>query len=56
MQNSYAKSRIQRYKVDLFNAKMGQRDFPFVRIKDAISNDAIDITASEEVIYTGLFK
>lgn len=50
MQNSYAKARIQRYKVDLFNAKMGQRDFPFVRIKEAISNDAIDTTASEEVV------
>jgi hypothetical protein len=45
MQNSYAKARIQRYKVDLLNAKMGQRDFPFVRIKEALSNDAVDTTA-----------
>lgn len=50
MQNSYAKARIQRYKVDLFNAKMGQRDFPFVRIKEAINNDAVDTTVSEEVV------
>ena len=50
MQNSYAKARIQRYKVDLFNAKMGQKDFPFVRIKEALNNDAIDTTASEEVV------
>ena len=50
MQNSYAKARIQRYKVDLFNAKMGQRDFPFVRIKEALSNDAVDTTASEDEI------
>ena len=50
MQNSYAKARIQRYKVDLFNAKMGQKDFPFVRIKEAINNNAIDTTASEEVV------
>ena len=50
MQNSYAKARIQRYKVDLFNAKMGQDNFPFVRIKDAIRNDAIDTTASEDIV------
>ncbi len=50
MQNSYAKARIQRYKVDLFNAKMGQRDFPFVRIKEAINNNAIDVTTSEEEV------
>ena len=50
MQNSYAKARIQQYNVDLFQAKMGQRTFPFVRIKEAISNDAIDTAASEDVV------
>ncbi len=50
LKNSYAKGRIQRYKVDLFQAKMGQRDFPFVRINEALSNTAIDTTASEDEI------
>ena len=50
MQNSYAKARIQRYKVDLFNAKMGQKDFPFIRIKEALNNNTIDTTASEDVV------
>ena len=48
--NSYAKARIQKYKVDLFQAKMKQDSFPFIPIKEAISNDAIDTAASEEVI------
>lgn len=50
MQNSYAKARIQQYKVDLFQAKMGQRDFPFVRIKEAISNKAVNTAASEDEV------
>ena len=50
MQNSYAKTRLQQYKVDLFQAKMGQRDFPFIRINEALSNDAVDTTAPEDVI------
>lgn len=50
MQNSYAKARIQQYKVDLLQAKMGQKDFPFVRIKEAVSNNAVDTTASEDEV------
>ena len=50
LKNSYAKGRIQRYKVDLFNAKMGQKDFPFVRISEAVNNNTIDTTASENVV------
>ena len=50
MKNSYAKARIQRYKVDLFQAKMGQKNFPFVRITEALSNTAIDTSASEDEI------
>ena len=50
MQNSYAKARMQQYRVDLFQAKQGQDKFPFVRIKEAISNDAVDTKASEEAI------
>lgn len=47
MANTYAKTRIQRYKVDLFQAKQAQNDFPFLRINAALSNDAIDISASK---------
>jgi hypothetical protein len=50
MQNSYAKARVQRYNVDLFQAKMGQKDFPFIRIKEALSNTSVDTSASEEVV------
>ena len=50
MQNTYAKARIQQYKVDLFQAKMGQKDFPFIRIKEALSNTAIDTAASEDEV------
>ena len=48
--NSYAKARIQRYKVDLMQAKMSQPNFPFKKIRETISNDAIDVTASEDVV------
>lgn len=47
LQNTYAKARVQRYKVDLLQAKMGQKSFPFVRIKEALSNEAVDTKASE---------
>jgi hypothetical protein len=50
IKNTYAKARIQQYKVDLFQAKMGQKNFPFLRIKEAISNKAIDTAASEGVV------
>lgn len=50
MQNSYAKARIQRYKVDLLQAKMTQPDFPFMRISEALSNDAVDTSASEDTV------
>ena len=50
MQNSYAKARVQQYNVDLFQAKMGQKDFPFVRIKEALSNTAVDTSASETTV------
>ena len=50
MQNSYAKARIQTYKVDLLQAKMTQPDFPFIYIKEALNNNAVDTTASEDTI------
>lgn len=50
IQNTYAKARVQQYKVDLFQAKMGQKNFPFYRINEAISNKAINTAASEEVV------
>lgn len=48
--NTYAKARVQMYEVDLFQAKMGQRDFPFLRINEALSNNAINPAASEDEI------
>lgn len=48
MKNSFAKARVQQYNVDLFQAKMGQPDFPFVRINDALSNDNVDTSSPEE--------
>ena len=48
IKNSYAKARIQRYNVDLLQAEMGQPNFPFIRIKEALSNDAIDVASKNE--------
>ena len=56
LQNTYAKARLQQYKVDLFQAKMGQNDFPFIRITEALSNDAVDVSAPEEVVREQLKK
>lgn len=50
LKHSYAKARVQRYNVDLLQAKMSQPDFPFFRIREALSNNTIDTTASEDVV------
>lgn len=50
IKNSYAKARIQQYKVDLLQAKMGQRNFPFMKIQEALSNTAIDITKGPDAV------
>lgn len=50
MKNSYAGCRVQRYKVDVLQAMMGQKSFAFEPIKETLSNDAIDMTGSEDEI------
>ena len=47
MQNTFAKARVQQYMVEKFNAQMGQNDFPFNNIKEAINNTAIDVSKGE---------
>ena len=50
MENTYGKARVQRYNVDLMQGKMGQTDFPFNKVFETLSNDAIDTSAPEDVV------
>ena len=54
MQNSFAKARVQQYMVELFNAQMNQRDFPFYPIKEVINNTTIDVSKGEEEVRSKL--
>jgi hypothetical protein len=56
MKNSYAGCRVQRYKVDVLQAMMGQKSFAFEPIKETLSNDAIDMTGSEDEIRKQLYN
>jgi hypothetical protein len=56
MQNSFAKARIQQYMVDLFNAKMGQPNFPFKRIQGVLDNTSIDVSKGEDAVREALKK
>ena len=51
MGNSYAKARVQRYKVDLLQGKMSQETvFPIEKIKETLSNDAVTVGAGETTV------
>ena len=54
MQNTFAKARVQQYMVELFNAKMGQPEFPFYPIREAINNTAIDVSKGEDAVREAL--
>ena len=47
---TFAKARLYKYKVDLFNGNQYSYDFPFEPIEEAISNTKVDVKASEDVI------
>ena len=50
MGNSFAKARVQQYKVDLLQGKMHDVNFPFQYIGEALSNDAVDPSADEDTV------
>lgn len=51
MGNSYAKARVQRYKVDLLQGKMGQEtSFPLEKIQETLRNDAVTVSAGENTV------
>ena len=51
MGNSYAKARVQRYKVDLLQGKMAQKTvFPIEKINETLSNDAVTVSAGENKV------
>jgi len=56
MKSSYAGCRVQRYKVDVLQAMMGQKTFAFEPIKETLSNDAINMTGSEDEIRKQLYN
>lgn len=56
MKSSYAGCRVQRYKVDVLQAMMGQNSFAFEPIEETLSNDAINITGSEDEIRKQLYN
>ena len=47
---SFAKARIYKYKVDAFNAEQRTENFPFEPIEEAVSNNKIDLSMSEDEI------
>jgi hypothetical protein len=47
---SFAKARIYKYKVDAFNAEQRTENFPFEPIEEAVSNNKIDLSESEDEI------
>ena len=47
---TFAKARLYKYKVDLYNGRQNSYDFPFYPIKEAISNTKIDLSKSEDEI------
>ena len=50
MKETFAKARIQKYRVDLFNGEQHSYGFPFYPIKAAVSNTKIDISKDTDSI------